>query len=49
MKKHIVFLAAVGVALAAQAVTSVTVTSGNSITIGDGITNSGDYELVAEA
>ena len=49
MKRHIVFLAVAGLALAAHAVTSVTVTSGNSITIGDGIANSGDYELVAEA
>ena len=49
MKRHIVVLAVAGLALAAHAVTSVTVTSGNSITIGDGIANSGDYELVAEA
>ena len=49
MKRHIVFLAVAGLALAAQAVTSVTVTSGNSITIGDGIANSDNYELVAEA
>jgi len=42
-------LAAACLAWTAQAVTSVTVTSGNSITIGDGIANSDNYELVAEA
>ena len=42
-------MAAVCLAWTAQAVTSATVTAGNSITIGAGIANSGDYELVAEA
>ena len=49
MNRMMMFVAVAELALAAQAVTSVTVTSGNSITIGDGIANSGDYELVAEA
>ena len=43
------FAAAVGMTLTASAVTSVTLHAGESITIGDGIANSGDYELVAEA
>ena len=49
LKLALSILVAACLAWAAQAVTSATVTAGNSITIGDGIANSGDYELVAEA
>ena len=49
MKRMMMFVAAVGMTLTASAVTSVTLHAGESITIGDGIANSGDYELVAEA
>ena len=42
MKRMMMFVAAVGMTLTASAVTSVTLHAGESITIGDGIANSGD-------